>query len=276
MYKERIEREPILQNQKKIIQESGKNSSLEKFLQSMVEMISGIENYESPYKREDGLAHSNPEKIVEEITKSAAWKAGTISATCSLPAGGLGFLTLLPELVMIFRIQGCLVKDIASIYGKSAELTRELLLFSLFKNGGAHLFRKFIEETGVKIMIRPTTVRAFQALLQKLGLDISRRVLRKNFSRWVPLAGAAITGSFAYFDTQAVGRNAQSIFSKEIVILLEDSNFSIEDSHLDSKKIQLDEKSSFSEDDFPHPDRPSFSEGDFPREDSSSETGEKI
>jgi uncharacterized protein (DUF697 family) len=130
-------------------------------------------------------------------------------------------MTLLPELLLIFRIQGYLVKDIASIYGKDAQLTKELLLFSLFKHGGAHLFRKFIEETGVKIMIRPTTVRAFQVVLQKIGLDFTRRVVRKNLSRWIPFAGAAITGGFAYYDTKAVGSNAKSIFSKEILLLPE-------------------------------------------------------
>lgn len=184
-------------------------------------MIAGVEEYESPFRRADGQAHPEPEKLVDEITKSAAWKTGSISATCSLPGGALGFLTLLPELIMIFRIQGYLIKDIASIYGKDAQMTRELLLFCLFKHGGAQLFRKFIEETGVKILIRPTTVRAFQAVLQKIGLDFTRRVLRKNMTRWVPLAGAAITGSFAYFDTKAIGKNAKEVFSKEIILLPE-------------------------------------------------------
>jgi hypothetical protein len=219
MYKERIERDHILQNQKKNIEEAGKNSGVEQFLQGMVQLVSGVEDYVSPFHREDGLAHPNPEILVEEISKSAAWKAGSISATCSLPGGALGFLTLLPELIMIFRVQGYLIKDIATIYGKEAQLSRELLLFCLFKHGGAQLFRKFIEETGVKILIRPTTVRAFQAMLQKVGLDFTRRVLRKNMTRWVPLAGAAITGSFAYFDTKAIGKNAQQVFSKEIILL---------------------------------------------------------
>lgn len=185
------------------------------FLQKIVEMLSGIQSYQSPYKE----IVDNPEIIVEEIIKNASWKAGTISATCSLPGGAFGFLTLLPELIMIFRIQGTMIKDISCIYGKETQLNRELLLFCLFKHGGAHIFRKFVEETGVKVLIRPTTVRAFQALLQKIGLDISKRVLRKNLTRWIPLAGAAVTGTFAFMDTKSVGNNTRQIFSKIIEIV---------------------------------------------------------
>ncbi|WCL49421.1 hypothetical protein [Leptospira sp. GIMC2001] len=206
-----------MQNQKTTIKMKASANGLDDFLQKMVELVSGIEDYQSPYSGSD----RPPEELTEEIIKNAAWKAGTISATCSLPGGAFGFLTLVPELVMIFRLQSYLVKDIAAIYQKEAQLTRELLLFCLFKHGGAHLFRKFIEETGVRILIRPTTVRAFQSILQKLGMDISKRVLRKNLTRWVPFAGAAITGSFAFFDTKAVGKNAIDIFSKDIVILPE-------------------------------------------------------
>ncbi len=184
------------------------------FLQKIVEMLSGIQNYQSPYK----LVTENPDIIVEEIIKNASWKAGTISATCSLPGGAFGFLTLLPELIMIFRIQGTMIKDISCVYGKDSQLNRELLLFCLFKHGGAHIFRKFVEETGVKVLIRPTTVRAFQALLQKIGLDISKRVLRKNLTRWIPFAGAAVTGTFAFMDTKSIGDNTRVIFSKIIEI----------------------------------------------------------
>jgi hypothetical protein len=215
MYKERLERDRFLQNQNSSINLPEKSNDLDIFLQKLVEMLSGIQEYKSPYSK----ITENPELVVDEIIKNCAWKASTISATCSLPGGVFGFFTLLPELVMIFRIQGMMIKDIASVYGKEAQLNRELLLFCLFKHGGAHLFRKFIEETGVKILIRPTTVRAFQALLQKVGLDISKRVLRKNFTRWVPFAGAAITGTFAFLDTKAVGKNTKEIFTKEIEFL---------------------------------------------------------
>lgn len=239
MYKERIERELILQNQKKSIKESARLSVLEHFLQSMVQLISGIEDYKSPYLLEKGKNHPNPEALVREVIKSASLKAGTISATCSLPGGAFGFITLLPELILIFRVQGNLVKDIASIYGKEAQLTKELLLFSLFKHGGAHLFRKFIEETGVKIMIRPTTVRAFQGILQKIGLDFSRRVVRNNLSRWIPFAGAALTGSFAYFDTRTVGTNAKAIFTKEIFLLTQENEpLSINEKTIEHKEEQ--------------------------------------
>lgn len=208
-----------MQNQKNSSISPTQKPGLEEFLERMFEFLSGIDSYESPYANYTSLDDEDRLRIAKDLTNQSALRAGTISASFSLPGGPIGFLTLIPEVFMIFRIQGNLVKDIASLYGKEAQLTKELLMFSMFKHGGAHLFRKFIEETGVRVLIRPTTVRAFQGLLQKLGLTISRKILKKNLARWVPFAGAAITGSFAYFDTKTVGQNALDLFSKEISIV---------------------------------------------------------
>lgn len=205
-------------NQKSQESSTSLENSLDQFVDSVFQLIMGIQDYQSPFARREPYSPEEAERLCKEITQKAALKTAGISATASLPGGFIGFVTILPELLMIFRIQGMLVKDIASIYGKEAQLTKELLLFSLFKNGSAHLFRKFVEESGVRILIRPATVRAFQAVLQKLGLTISRRILRKNLTRWVPIAGAALTGSFTYFDTLSVGKNAVEIFSKEIQV----------------------------------------------------------
>lgn len=222
----------FLQNQKSSSQDSFKNqkeefsskenlnpsSALDQFVDSLFQMIVGVEEYVSPFRRNEPYPPYEAEKLTDELIKNAAFKTASISATCALPGGFAGFLTILPELIMIFRIQGYLVKDIASIYGKEAQLTKELLLFSLFKNGGAHLFRKFVEETSVRILIRPTTVRAFQGFLKSIGLTVTRRIIRKNLTRWIPLAGAALTGGFTYFDTMSVGKNAKELFSKDIII----------------------------------------------------------
>jgi hypothetical protein len=56
----------------------------------------------------------------------------------------------------------------------------------------------------------------FQSLLEKVGLLITKTVLRKQFARWIPLGGAVVTGTFAYFDTKKVGTTAHALFSKEI------------------------------------------------------------
>lgn len=184
----------------------------EGFLDGLVELFAGLEDYRSPY----APTIQPPDNLIQELVQNASFKSGLISATCSLPPGPLGILSILPELLFVYRIQGHLILDIAALYGKEVQVTKELLLYCLFKHGGAHVFRKIIEESSLRILIRPTTVRVFQTMLEKLGLMISKSILRKQFARWIPIGGAVVTGTFAYYDTKRVGKTAMDLFSKEI------------------------------------------------------------
>ncbi|TGK50164.1 hypothetical protein EHQ16_07385 [Leptospira kanakyensis] len=182
------------------------------FLEGLIELFAGLEDYRSPY----APTIQPPDNLIQELVQNASFKSGLVSATCSLPPGPLGILSILPELLLVYRIQGHLILDIAALYGKEVQVTKELLLYCLFKHGGAQVFRKIIEESSLKILIRPTTVRAFQTVLEKLGLMISKSIIRKQFARWIPIGGAVVTGTFAYYDTKRVGKTAMELFSKEI------------------------------------------------------------
>ncbi|MCG6150803.1 hypothetical protein [Leptospira bandrabouensis] len=184
----------------------------EGFLEGLIELFAGLEDYRSPY----APTIQPPDNLIQELVQNASFKSGLVSATCSLPPGPLGILSILPELMFLYRIQGHLILDIAALYGKEVQVTKELLLYCLFKHGGAHVFRKIIEESSLKILIRPTTVKVFQTLLEKLGLMISKSLIRKQFARWIPIGGAVVTGTFAYYDTKRVGKTAMELFSKEI------------------------------------------------------------
>ncbi|TGM63874.1 hypothetical protein EHQ94_14645 [Leptospira meyeri] len=192
--------------------ETPSQAQSEGFLDGLIELFAGLEDYRSPY----APTIQPPDDLIRELVQNASFKSGLISATCSLPPGPLGILSILPELLFMYRIQGHLILDIAALYGKEVQVTKELLLYCLFKHGGAHVFRKIIEESSLKILIRPTTVRVFQTLLEKLGLLISKSIIRKQFARWIPIGGAVVTGTFAYYDTKRVGKTAMDLFSKEI------------------------------------------------------------
>ncbi|TGL15336.1 hypothetical protein [Leptospira meyeri] len=192
--------------------ETPSQAQSEGFLDGLIELFAGLEDYRSPY----APTIQPPDDLIRELVQNASFKSGLISATCSLPPGPLGILSILPELLFVYRIQGHLILDIAALYGKEVQVTKELLLYCLFKHGGAHVFRKIIEESSLKILIRPTTVKVFQTLLEKLGLLISKSIIRKQFARWIPIGGAVVTGTFAYYDTKRVGKTAMDLFSKEI------------------------------------------------------------
>lgn len=192
--------------------ETPSKAQSEGFLDGLVELFAGLEDYRSPY----APTIQPPDNLIQELVQNASFKSGLVSATCSLPPGPLGILSILPELLFVYRIQGHLILDIAALYGKEVQVTRELLLYCLFKHGGAHVFRKIIEESSLKILIRPTTVRVFQTMLEKLGILISKSIIRKQFARWIPIGGAVVTGTFAYYDTKRVGQTAMDLFSKDI------------------------------------------------------------
>ena len=122
-------------------------------------------------------------------------------------------LTVLPDLMAIWRVQSSLVADIASAYGKSGALTQESMVYCLFKHGGAALLRDLVVRVGERAVIRRASLRLMQELLGKIGVRVTARVVGRAASRWIPIAGAVGIGAYAYYDTKKVGDNAIELFS---------------------------------------------------------------
>ena len=184
------------------------------FTERAFDLITGIEAYNSPYAETVG----DPAEIAEELTLAAALKTAGISAGLSLPTGLFSIFTILPELFMVYRIQGHLIKDIASLYGKEALVNKELLIYCMFKQTSLHLVERLLEDVGTKIIIRPTTIRFIESLLEKLGMNLSKKLIRTQLLKWLPLLGAALTGGLTYLDTKYVAATASGIFAKDILI----------------------------------------------------------
>ncbi len=166
----------------------------------------------------DERVTADPKSRARALATAAARKAGAISTGLSLPPGPVGMLTILPDLLAIWNLQSKLVADIASAYGKTAFLTRESMVYCLFKHGGAALLRDVVVRTGERFVVRPTTLRVMQNLLSKVGVRTTQRALGQTLARYVPLLGAAAIGAYAYYDTSKVAANAIELFSSEIVI----------------------------------------------------------
>jgi uncharacterized protein (DUF697 family) len=114
---------------------------------------------------------SLPEERAREVAKAAAMRAAAISGALALPPGPLGLATVLPDLLAIWRLQQGMVADIAAVYGKSASLRREAMVYCLFKHGGAALVRDLVSRVGERIVIKQTTVIFIQKVLQKVGVQ---------------------------------------------------------------------------------------------------------
>jgi hypothetical protein len=169
-----------------------------------------------PETRETPVA--DPDARVRELARAAARRAAAISGGLALPPGPLGVLTLVPDLVAIWRIQAQLVADIAGARGRSGSLTREQMLWCLFRHAASHVMRDVVVRGGQRAIVHRLTVSALQSIATRLGMQLSHQLVAKAASRWVPGLGAAAVAAYAWWDTERVARVADDLFSREIVL----------------------------------------------------------
>ena len=147
------------------------------------------------------------------IAKRAAKQAAVLSGSLALPPGPLGMLTVLPDLYLIWKTQRQMVADIFGLYGRSAELTRAHMLYCLFRHAASHVLRDLVVRTGQRVVVQQLTSGTLQGLARMVGVAVTNRVVGSAASRWVPLAGAAAVGAYAYWDTLQVARTAHKLLA---------------------------------------------------------------
>ncbi len=156
-------------------------------------------------------AEDSDEKI-NKIIRQASLKAAAVSATLSVPAGFTGVLTSIPDIAAIWRIQAQLVSDIAASYGKFAQLSREAMVWCLFRHSAAQLLRDIAVRTGSRIVVQKVSFAALEALLRKIGLKVSTKFLGRIALRAIPAIGAVGNGAYSFYDTTEVGKTAAAYF----------------------------------------------------------------
>lgn len=159
-----------------------------------------------------------PEVRARALGRSAARQASLMAGTLALPPGFLGWLTVLPELVGVWKLQAQMVSDIAAVYGRKATLGREQMIYCLFKHVSAQLFRDVVVQVGERYLVQAATLGFMQSAARTLGIKVTQRVIGKGASRLVPLLGAVGVSAYAYFDTTQVARTASDLFAHEITL----------------------------------------------------------
>ncbi|MBS0575518.1 MAG: hypothetical protein JSS45_03675 [Proteobacteria bacterium] len=156
-----------------------------------------------------------PEVRAHAIADAAARKAALVAGTLALPPGPLGWLTVLPELYAIWKIQAQMVSDIAGTYGRRWQLTREQMLFCLFRHTAAQAFRDIAVRVGERWLVRAAGSSAIRAASRRIGARLGRRSVGRGLSRWLPVVGAMGVGAYAWYDTRQVARTAIDLFAIE-------------------------------------------------------------
>ena len=161
---------------------------------------------------------STPDSRARQLARSAARTSAGISGGAALAPGPLGMLTILPDLVGVWKVQAQMVSDIAGTYGKTATLNQEQMVFCLFKHTAAQLLRDVIVREGGRYLVLPVTLRMMRNLAAKIGIQVGQRSVGKAIARYAPLVGALGVGAYAYYDTQKVADTAIDLFSCEVVV----------------------------------------------------------
>jgi hypothetical protein len=154
----------------------------------------------------------NSDEKIKKLIRQAAVNASLVSATLSVPAGVTGVLTSIPDIAAIWRIQAQLVSDIAATYGKFAQLSREAMVWCLFRHSAAQLVRDIAVRTGSRIVVQKVSFAVLETLLKKIGLKVSTKFLGRAALRAIPAIGALGNGAYSFYDTTEVVKTAASYF----------------------------------------------------------------
>jgi hypothetical protein len=160
---------------------------------------------------------AHPGTRARAIANAAALKAATVSGSLSLPPGPVGWLTIVPDLTMVWKIQSQMVADIAGAFGQQSRLAPEQMLYCLFRHAAAQAVRDLAVRAGERILIKRAPFRALQTAVRKIGVPVARRVAGRGISRWLPVVGAVGVAGYAYYDTRRVARTAIELFGGEVI-----------------------------------------------------------
>jgi uncharacterized protein (DUF697 family)/uncharacterized tellurite resistance protein B-like protein len=163
---------------------------------------------------------NNPDKIpdqhsIKKLISLYGNQNAAISGAVGLIPGPMGMAAAVPEIILILRNQIRMVYDIGVAYGKSDMMTKELLagVFASSLGSGAI---GLLTMHGSKVLVRRTSLRVFQKVVQALAGKVTQQALKSMISKWLPFIGAAAMSVWSKITTDIIGKKASEILSKEI------------------------------------------------------------
>jgi len=187
------------------------DETLTKIINFIMDLVTDIPSSEESTSKE-------PKEKAKSIVLSASSKAALISGTLSLPPGPIGMITVLPDIVAIWKIQRGMVADIAAIYGKTKYLGKEQMIYCLFKHAASQVVKDLVVRVGERLLIQKPSIIVLQDMLRRIGIRITQRIAGRTISRWLPIVGAIGIGVYAFYDTSQVGKTAIEFFERDLDI----------------------------------------------------------
>lgn len=159
---------------------------------------------------------ADPASAARALARKAATRAAAVSGALALPPGVLGMVTVVPDLVAIWRLQAQMVADIAGLFGREVELTRAHMVYCLFRHAASQAVRDIAVRTGERIVMRHLSQAVLRGVLAGVGVSVTRRVAGSLASRWLPIAGAGAVAAYAYYDTLQVAKTAIKVLDTPV------------------------------------------------------------
>jgi len=175
--------------------------------EALVRFMSSI-----PASRE--CAADDPGSRAAAIASAAAGMVAKISGGMALVPGPLGMLTIIPDLIATWKVQAQMVSDIAACYGKTGSLSREQMLYCLFRHAVVQVARDLAVRAGERILVRRASLQAMRKLLERVGVSVTQRAAAKGVARWLPVVGALGIGAYGWYDTKQVAEAAMELFAQ--------------------------------------------------------------
>jgi hypothetical protein len=197
--------------QKTIAADAPESSASQLIGQAILSLVGKVPASKEPRSRK-------PADDARHKANAAAAKAALAAGALALPPGMVGWLTVLPEMVGVWKIQRQLVADIAAIYGKHATLTSEQVVYCLFQHTAAQGVRDLVVRVGQRSLVRHASPLLIRTITRRLGAKLAQQAVGKGVARWLPVVGAVGMGAYAYYDTAQVAATAIDLFEGVIEV----------------------------------------------------------
>lgn len=167
------------------------------------------------------IGKPNDEVYLKKIIKHSALKSSSVSASLALPGGLWGYVSMIPDMAVVWQIQSQLISNIAAAHGKHHLVTREQMLWCMFRQIGVGALKEVIVQQGSQYIVKQMGPKLKKQILEKIGYNVLKASGGKAFGRIVPLVGTVSAGALTYYDTWRVGKNAMEFYSRDVILLPE-------------------------------------------------------
>ncbi|MBP7510199.1 MAG: TerB family tellurite resistance protein [Prolixibacteraceae bacterium] len=153
----------------------------------------------------------------QSIVNTYALKCSSVSGVAGLVPGPLGMLSIIPDIVMVLRLQTEMLAKLSVAYNKEKIVTKELVLFMLFQGVGAAGI-SFVAVKAGQVIVKRASTRIIQRMVAMMGGRILQRAVARTAARFLPIIGASAMAIWVGYMTRKIGNTAKDLLSKDIII----------------------------------------------------------